>query len=301
MEELALHVAKKYRPPESEECWSRDWINQHAIFTIENGKVRYKETTKCTFQENFGKYRRDIVKQFIDSVGLTNTFKMPFDMSLHDFVGEQMNTDEFPHSILGASLLENDRTNVMIPDFYAMKNYDGKLDDPDLMIHRHKVDRLLFIGSTTGNPDPYKNTRIQFCTWARNHTWVDAYISDVQQMQYSSVLDHLMHVPISPRFQKMYKHIANIDGNTAAWDRIPWVLRSNSTLWKYESPHQCWYYPLMKPWTHYVPFTLDTLEKTWSERDVRTIYKPSTEFLNFETQKEYCRLVFEHIKDLKEP
>jgi hypothetical protein len=56
-----------------------------------------------------------------------------------------------------------------------------------------------------------------------------------------------------------------IDGNTACWDRLPWVFASKCVCWKQESTDQCWYYPFLKPWVHYIPFTLDTLEETWNK------------------------------------
>ena len=63
--------------------------------------------------------------------------------------------------------------------------------------------------------------------------------------------------------QLKYRHLVVVDGNTACWDRLPWILASRSVCWKMESPHQCWYYPFLKPWVHYIPFTLETLEETW--------------------------------------
>lgn len=301
MDVLALCAAKNYVPPDEEDIWERDCTNQHAIFTIQNGQLKYESGVK---PDVFGLHRRKILKDFIDSIDLKHTFKIPFDMSLHDFVGVQMNTDEYPHSIFSASTLNTDTTNIMLPDFYAMKNYDGKLDDPDLMKHGHKVDRLFFIGATTGNINPLDNIRIKMCYSALQIPWFDAYISDVQQMSYTPLLNNIMHVPVSPRFQKMYRHIASIDGNTAAWDRVPWVLASNSTLWKHDSMHQCWYYPLMKPGEHYIPFTMENIESTWNSRPTAPLQAAHTfvrEHLCLEKQKEYTRLVFEHIKELKEP
>jgi hypothetical protein len=62
-----------------------------------------------------------------------------------------------------------------------------------------------------------------------------------------------------------YRHIMVIDGNTACWDRLPWVLASQCVCWKEESTHECWYYEFLKPWVHYVPFTRETLEDTWKK------------------------------------
>jgi hypothetical protein len=309
MEVLALEAAKRYSPPD-EDVWQRDWNNQHAIFTIDKGRVNFRDKLNKDYAEEFGNSRRKILKKFVDEIGV-GTFKLPFDASMHDFVGVQMNVD-YEHSILGASILDDDRINICIPDFYAMENYGGKLDDVDLLPTDHKVDRLLFLGAATGDPDPSKNKRISFCKFSKNRDWIDAYITDVNQIgiqnifNFDSKLVNYFHSPIPPRFQKMYKHIASIDGNTAAWDRIPWIMASNSVLWKYESPHKCWYYPLMKPWQHYVPFTLETIDDIWGgSRQFPILIQNSNNFakhnLTRAGHQEYMKLFFENIKELKEP
>lgn len=309
MEGLALDAAKRYLPPD-DDVWQRDWSNQHAIFTVENGVVKFKVKNIRDYAEDFGFSRRTILKKFIDEIGI-GTFKLPFDASMHDFVGIQMNVD-YGHSILSASVLDTDTTNICIPDFYAMEDYGGKLDDVDLLPTEHKVDRLLFIGSATGDPEPSKNKRISFCQFSQNRDWIDSYISDVSHVgiqnmfNFDSNCGSYLHSPIPPRFQKMYKHIASIDGHTAAWDRVPWIMASKSVLWKYESPHQCWYYPLMKPWKHYVPFTTETIDNIWGPSDQYPILvQNSNDFakhvLSKKGHQEYLRLFFENIKELKEP
>ncbi len=50
-----------------------------------------------------------------------------------------------------------------------------------------------------------------------------------------------------------YKYIMSIDGNTAAWRRVPWIMLSNSVLVKQESNKIQWFYSAMKPYVHYVP------------------------------------------------
>ena len=50
-----------------------------------------------------------------------------------------------------------------------------------------------------------------------------------------------------------YKYLISMDGNTAAWKRVPWIMYSNSVLVKQETIATQWFYPAMKPYVHYVP------------------------------------------------
>jgi hypothetical protein len=58
--------------------------------------------------------------------------------------------------------------------------------------------------------------------------------------------------------QQEYKYIINVDGNTCAWDRVPWVLYSNSVCLKKTSNNVCWYYDFMLKNEHYVEFDDDS-------------------------------------------
>ena len=53
-----------------------------------------------------------------------------------------------------------------------------------------------------------------------------------------------------------YKYVINVDGVSAAW-RVTGLLASGALLIKQESPYFEHYYPLMKPWVHYVPVRFD--------------------------------------------
>jgi hypothetical protein len=57
--------------------------------------------------------------------------------------------------------------------------------------------------------------------------------------------------------QLQYKYLISVDGNTAAWDRVPWILNSNSILLLKASNHKCWYYDFLIPYVHYIPFNND--------------------------------------------
>jgi len=54
-----------------------------------------------------------------------------------------------------------------------------------------------------------------------------------------------------------YKYIAALDGNTSPWVRVPWIMLSNSVLVKQVTGRVEWFYPALRPYTHYIPINKD--------------------------------------------
>ena len=253
IKEYALTVAKNYTPPK-ESIINQDHVNHHAIF---KGKsfLRTNPNPQDVI-EQWDTDNRNIVQAFFKQIN-ANTGLL--DISLHDFVG-----DTNPHSVLGFSTYTTDHHNILIPDLYAMQNYKNAIQ-PDPLRTLHKKNKLHFIGNSTGTDNPDTNLRIQLCEFAKDKDWIEAYISNfvnippIKQIPYQHFLRPQMTIPE----QYNYRHILIVDGNTACWDRLPWVMFSQCVPWKLESQHRCWYYEFLKPWVHYIPFTLQTLEETW--------------------------------------
>lgn len=61
-----------------------------------------------------------------------------------------------------------------------------------------------------------------------------------------SITDHLK-----------YKYLISIDGNTAAWQRVPWILNSGSVLLLVETDIEEWFYEDLIPYFHYIPIKKD--------------------------------------------
>ncbi len=255
--DLATRRAATFQIPDQMRILARDWDNQHAIFCGHTCAMKEPQN----FQEQFSVESRAIVSSFLRRVGSSCSLKL--DILLHDYLGWQHNTAQWPHSILGFSTQITDKHNVCLPDRYAMQNYRGILDSRDGLPTVCKRNRLLFIGSSTGKLSPNDNLRVQVCKFAATRDWVDAYISEAVNGMVG--LDAWLHKPMSLDEQRKTRHILVVDGNTACWDRLPWVLASKCVCWKLESTHQCWYYAFLKPWVHYVPCTLDTLDETWEK------------------------------------
>jgi len=53
-----------------------------------------------------------------------------------------------------------------------------------------------------------------------------------------------------------YKYQLNIDGTVAAY-RFPYLLGGDSLVLKQDSPYYEYFYNLLKPYEHYIPFKHD--------------------------------------------
>ena len=267
----------KYVPPEDD---SMDGINFHAIFKIQknpyNGKffARFNPDLKPDMGETAVQLyfqSRDVVQHFLNYKVLPNLEtklleslqNRPIDVCLHDMVGQ----DDMDYTVLGFSKKRDDQKNVLVPDLYAMQGYFGTLTEPDPFQFENKIDEFFFIGNYTGDGRPLVNKRAKFCRWALDKPWCHAFLSEIHQVPPQVMADadpgyeRYMHTPLPKKYQKMYRHLVSIDGNTAAWDRPAWIMASNSVLWKQESDHVCWWSDLCHEGTHYVGFReFDELE-----------------------------------------
>lgn len=263
--ECARRAAARFVPPSPTAVRSRDRENQHAFFRHDD--TTWTSTSSLEYDPAgpyADQFHVEIRSQVLAYLNHIHAGSGLLDILLHDFVGIQHNTREYPHSILGFSKDTSDDVNICMPDRYAMADYRGMLSVTDPIPLESKRNALLFIGSSTGKLDPAKNTRLQVCAFAKSRTYVNAWISEVVNLDSSQVPEAIRHPPMTIPEQHTYRHLLVVDGNTACWDRLPWILASGSVCWKLDSTHECWYYPLLKPWIHYVPCTLENLDETWA-------------------------------------
>lgn len=316
---LATERARRYVAPHQERIVGRDQVNYHAIMKGSHFIQGVVGTDNVAFVET----NRAIIGAFLQHIKMPPLF---FDLSLHDYVGPQMNTREWPHSILSFSTSTSDTHNLLIPDLYAMQDYKGALNKKDTVPMRDKANKLLFIGVSSGKATFEENRRVAMCRYVETlrsasrslppHTpvpsssdWIEAYLSGIVNFspRASTYLQKFLHAPMTQEEQYGYRHIMVIDGNTACWDRLPWVLASQCVCWKEESNDQCWYYEFLKPWVHYVPFTRETLEDTWKkvkndvelqERLVRAANAFVEDFLRRERHVLYLQTLMDQIAAL---
>lgn len=270
----------KYVPPDDD---SMDGVNFHTIFSIQknpyNGKyvAKFNPETKTemgSMAESLYFNSRDILQHFLNHKVLPamepeacgELSGRLFDACLHDMAA----AGEVEHTVLGFSAKRGDGGVALIPDLYAMQNYRGAFTDPDPFEFKNKIDEFFFIGNYTGDGRPLYNKRAKFCRWALDKRWCHAFLSEINQIPPQVMMDadpgyeRYMHSSLPRKYQKMYRHLVSIDGNTAAWDRPVWIMNSNSVLWKQESDHVCWWSDLCQEGRHYLGFKdPNEIEEKW--------------------------------------
>lgn len=182
---------------------------------------------------------------------------------------------------------------VLIPDFeiYELNYYrnDKYLDN---FSFQEKVDKAVFVGSTTGtnkNEDRnYCNTkqniqfdpsvRISAAKYFEENASVFFKLPSIVQCDSADTEQYLRTLPFTQcdymdwKEQFKYKFIISIDGNGPTCSRVAVTLLSNSVLLKYDSKWITYYHRAMRPFVDYVPVsshedinhTLDEIKPNYS-------------------------------------
>ena len=203
--------------------------------------------------------------------------------------------------IMVFSLENSNEKNILIPDLYSMDEYGGKLNKKDEFVFESKKNKAIFIGSTTGDSNSKYNERLQLCSKYADHNNIKCYISNFVQINMDEMKNEHPNYNkfasnnISIQEQLKYKYIINVDGNTCAWDRVPWILNSNSLLLKKKSTQKCWYYDLLIKNEHYIEFEDDSeiehIINTISASECNRIIKNANKFCN-DYLKKICHMTY---------
>lgn len=243
------------------------WDHQLVLIKIRKDRVSFSLCTEESKIHPCTKIRLDIVRHFFKK--LVRRYALPnvdFLLSLHDSFEENFHVPVFSFAKNRASF-----HTLLFPDFEA-------LSEPNALIHRcdqastshlwHlKQDKIFWRGTTTGGTYHLHNyfnfPRVKLVFLSREYSsWLDAaFVSYCQSSQ--DVLDLIStqgrplepHVCMEDHFS--YKYLIDIDGTSCTYSRCRWILLSNSTLLKPDSPNIQWYYKALQPWVHYVPIQAD--------------------------------------------
>jgi len=238
-----------------------------------------------------------------------------YPIELHDsysYLHNDVNYD----NVLTFAKKKQDKYPTLIPDPFMIGNYGGRLDVSDTIVWDNKISKAAFFGVTTGNKNPLQNDRLQICQWsAKNRDISDFYITRIAQMDpqevvkaYPDDIQQMYCNPINQQEQYKYKFLLSIDGNTCSYDRLCWIMKSNSLLFKYPSNDILWYYPLILENTHFVDVNEDNIRKKMTfymnnPAIANHIVKNANTFVkNFTTPVNtmlYSTYLFEHISENK--
>ncbi len=186
----------------------------------------------------------------------------------------QQKLPTFLHSKDYNDPFEKDR--FLFPDSYLITPHWNNLitrieNANNLYLWSNKIEKIFWIGKTTGNGD-MKYNMDNFAKLPRlNLVILSKLYPDLINARFNSYYNFsdnksgtdlkltldLLFGGISPSVSEenhlKYKYLISIDGNTCAWMRVPWIMLSNSVLVKQETSKMEWFYPAMKPYIHYIP------------------------------------------------
>jgi hypothetical protein len=193
-----------------------------------------------------------------------------YPIELHDSYS-YLNNNKCYDNVLTFSKVKKDKYPVLIPDPFQIGNYGGRLGLNDPVKWENKTDKIGFFGVTTGNKEPLKNERLKICKWSlSNRDISDLYITKIAQIEPKKVYDaypefkQMYCSPKSQEDQYNYRFLLSADGNTASYDRLCWIMKSRSHLFKYNSDDVLWYYSLIQENTHFTGVTTDTMREKYN-------------------------------------
>lgn len=125
-----------------------------------------------------------------------------------------------------------------------------------------KADKMMFIGSDTGRKYPDGTVqRVNFCKRYQNSEQIVAKINNFIEQPFDPIIYSETE---SIRDQLKYKYLLNINGNTTSWERLIWIMKSNSFCVFLKPPaHQdeiSWYYhcfDMLQPFIYVDELTVD--------------------------------------------
>lgn len=221
-----------------------------------------------------------------------NNLEGVFLFYLHDGVS---NSETFPH--LGFARGKKDLPGVLLPNLYNMRGFNFKKDD---IPFSEKKKSIYWRGSTTGGVIDRENyldlPRIKLCKMGLNKENTDLKISNIVQCKRGDeiyIKEKLKSMQLMSGYVDIYqqyknRYLVSIDGNCCAWDRLNWILKSNSVCLKYDSDQWEWYFYYMKPYVHYIPFTFDNFDEIIdyvnnddNKETMEDISKNATQFINY--------------------
>ena len=148
--------------------------------------------------------------------------------------------------------------NLLIPNSHAVgvQNTTKSFSSTDIDFEK-KEDKAIFAGSYSGGGQPEDNQRFLFCMKNKDSELGKFVISNfcvdkklLEGWSWESIESDF--IPVATQLK--YKYIFNINGNTNAWDRLPWAMNSNSLclFLRPKREDMCWHYHYYKTFGGFV-------------------------------------------------
>ncbi len=162
-----------------------------------------------------------------------------------------------------------DQANLLLPDIDLLEfNYFEHEHWRDRVRHRNKLNQAIFVGSTTGRTltletaQALATPRLRAAQAFKASQTVIFKLPNVVQCDTPETTEAVRAMGFGDDFvswpdQLRYRHILSIDGNGATCSRVAIALHSKSTLLRYDSDYELFYFKGLKPWVHFVPISRD--------------------------------------------
>lgn len=297
--QIAQNNGKLFSPiADQEEAKELDIPYFHVYRADGRYRIDYFEHEKHDNAPRMPYYCDYLLRDIFPNVNHKCNLEGYYPIELHDAITYLDNGKDYSNAFTFAKT-KMDLMPVLIPDPFMIGNYGGRLNLTDPYSWEQKVNKTAFFGVTTGKRNPALNTRLKFCEWATSHRGIcDAYITGIVQMEakdvvstYGDTIKRMCAQYIPQEKQYEYKFLLSIDGNTCSYDRLCWVMNSQSLAFKYPSNEILWYYPLLLEDTHYVEVNEKTLESKMmyylnNPKEAEFIVKSANQFV-----RRYCSTI----------
>jgi len=240
------------------ENWQEEFLL--AKYKIQDGRLYVKDYSN---NHNTLKYMNGALVRLLRSVALPD---MEFLLSLHD----TLDLYHTPLPIFVHCKFNGNPYMIVIPDHESLIGFDylnRMIDEASENISwEEKEDTAFWRGSTTsGNyslPNWREYPRSKLVFLGLDHPeLIDAKFTNLvlgaQDNQELKATPGIFADFIYPEDHLKYRYLIDVDGNVSTYSRLYWILRSNSTAIKHNSPYVMWFYPILKPFLHYIPVEYD--------------------------------------------
>jgi hypothetical protein len=163
-----------------------------------------------------------------------------------------------------------DAFSILLPDIdFIGWNYYTLAAIVDTAHYAEKALSAIFVGGTSGQLNTVETvrnpvaSRLRSAKYFRGHPDIRFLLPKLCQCANPEAERALRDLgfggpPIQWSEQFGHKFIISVDGNGATCSRAVIVLKSNSVLLKYDSPHRLYHFHGLLPWRHYIPIGADT-------------------------------------------
>ena len=199
---------------------------------------------------------------------LARWFGLP-DLDLLLYFGDHIDRDAAHAPVLCFCRRRQRIGQVLIPDFQILRGHEGLDRSVDHAARglpwETRTPRAFWRGVTTGGRfdepgwEAIPRARLVAASRAQPDLIDARFTRLVQGAETNAALlgGGWRSDEVSPAESVRFRYLVDVDGNSASWSRLRWLLRSGSLVLKQSSEFVQWYYRWLEPRRHYLPVAHD--------------------------------------------